>query len=337
MSTGSLAAGVDAAVRLASDLDLGDPDVRTILAQRLYRSWYAGPVGPDPGALPASSPPLPGLLRTAHAGSRQWEDGWSTHRALAGSVVVAGRAQGRSGRRVVGRGDWVAEGVRTAGLVPSTGDALRVCGRQDLLGDGWWCTWGGGWVMKPRPDGSLAGTGSDVPLLRLYLAPYVDAVADVVAALTAATISWDRPWMLKAAADPDAYRRADAVVLYVPRPCSWAVARELRPLVGGLAASLRTAQPPLTLAVARGVAAAEDPAGEHSFGEHRCAAIVRAVVDHPDDPLAAVGACLLEVGVDPLAPYRSHPASNGAGPDWSPPDSPSLVTEEDVPWDTWWT
>ncbi len=338
MTTGSLAAGVDAAVRLAASIDLGAPDARTVLAERLYRVWYAAPVGPDCGRLSPSCPPLPGLLRTAHAGSRQWRGDWRTHRAVAGSVVVAERGRTRRDRRVVGRGDWVAEDPRTAGLVPSAGDALRVCSRQDLLADGWWCTWGGGWVMQPRRDGSMAGTGTQVPLLRLYLAPYVDAAADVVAAVTSATLAWDRPWMLKAATDPRAYQRADAVVLYLPRECSWPCASEMRPLVAGLAGSLRPAQPPLSLSIARGAAVAEDPDGEESFGEHRCAAIAAAVLDDPENPLATVAEHLLAAEVDPLAPYRSHAAPEGTRTSGRAAlDSPGLVTEEEVPWDTWWT
>lgn len=349
MTTASLAAGVDIALRIAaSELPAPEPPApepptpdsteATVLrvADRLYREWYSAPAGPDCGTLPATCPPLAGLLRTAHAGSRVWQSGWRTRSAVGGSVLVAEREPhtgARVERRVVARGDWVSGDHTSAGLVPSADDALRVCVRQDLLAEGWWCTWGGGWSMTPTAAGNHSAAGTQEPLLRLYLAPFVDAVADVVAAVTRVTLTWHHPWMLKAGTDPETYRRADPVVLYLPRGQSFAAARDLRPVLAGLAASLRPVQPPLSLLVGRGAAVAEDPLGEQSFGEHRCTAIARAVVDHTGDPHRAVGTALRGLGVDPFAPYRADP---DAAADDVGADSPSLV-EEDVPWDTWWS
>jgi hypothetical protein len=261
-------------------------------------------------------------------------------------VLVAESQEGGL-RRVVGRGDWVSDDHRAAGLVPSTGDAVRVCLRQDLLADGWWCTWGGGWDMTPAADRALVsvparpvggqGPAAGEPLLRVYMAPFVDAVADVVAAVTDLTIAWDHPWMLKAATDPGSYQRADPVVLYVPREHSRAVAQSLRPVIAGHAASLRPVQPPLSLAVERGTAVAEDPPGEQSFGEHRCHAIAHGVVGRPHEPYRAVASALRQVGVDALAPHRALPELSESGTRSVETDSPSLVAEEAVPWDVWWT
>lgn len=344
-TTVSLAAGVEVALRIASSEPTGvephagegtDTAVERIAA-RLYREWYAAPVGPACGTLPPSSPPLAGLLRTAHAGSRRWEGGWRTRRAVGGSVLVAESQESRrgGGRRVVGPGDWVSDDHRAAGLVPSAGDPVRVCLRQDLLADGWWCTWGGGWTMTPA---TVAGAqpAAKEPLLRVYLAPFVDAVADVVAAVTDVTLTWEHPWMLKAATDPGSYHRADPVVLYVAREHSRRVARDIRPAVAGLAASLRPVHPPLSLPVERGTAVAEDPPGELSFGEHRCSAIARGVVSLPHDPYLAVARALRRLGIDPLAPYRA-PAERSVTGSRSPgTESPSLAAEEAVPWNTWW-
>ncbi len=170
----------------------------------------------------------------------------------------------------------------------------------------------------------------------MYLAPFVDAVADVVAAVTDVTLSWEHPWMLKAATDPGAYQRADPVVLYVPLEHSRHVARDIRPVVAGLAASLRPVHPPLSLPVERGTAVAEDPPGEQSFGEHRCGAIARGVVDLPHDPYLAVARAMRRQRIDPLAPYRAPVDRNESGSGSTPVDGPSLVAGEEVPWNMSW-
>lgn len=227
------------------------------LAMTLYEHWWAAarPGGTSRGRW---DPPLGWALRAAHAGALAWSP--QEYQVVAvggyGAAVVADPAC-RSGRRAVGRGDYLT--VRSgAGLSPIVGSGLRLTRRHGGHDDqGWWRTWGEKWPAGESPQG----------LTRIYFAPRRVEVARLVHEITAAIPRVTDRWSLKVATDPAALDRADAVVLYLPDECRTEAFRALCP---GCVERVRNSAPPFTEMITPGIAWSEDPGDGQSFGELRC-------------------------------------------------------------------
>ena len=268
------------------------------LAVRLYQLWYSAPVAADgpPFGIP---PRLDSLLRSAHAGSGIWENGWEVEHTGRDGQVIA-RKGGE--RRVLHRCDYIVP--EHPGLVAKPRDHVRVSLRYDYVDveGGWWFTHSPGWQLDAPPG----------PLVRFYWNVGVAQVATVVERITSAMLSNTTPWMLKCATDPDAYRRADVVVLYMLRSAVVSLSQRLGEVRAHLRPVLRAGSPPLTFGIARGVAACDDPATGASFGQHRCTLIAEAVLgtdadstlaESPDALLDAIVMRFRDAGIPPDRPY----------------------------------
>jgi hypothetical protein len=282
----ALEAGVTAA-----SLALASGCPRHELARRLYATWYAAPIAPS-DAPPDLPDDLVAVLRAAHAGSERWEDGWVAEQAGRAGRVVARR---REERRLLERSEYVVPD--RPGIIASPGAALLAVARRDHVdpGAGWWYAHTPGWRLD----------GSERALVRLFWNVGAGEVATLVAALSSYLTSVEAPSLLKCAIDPDAYSRADAVVLYLTRE-SVDVLRDGLDEVYALASPvLRDGAPPLTLRVGRGLAASDDPGADESFGEHRCRLVAEGVLraESPDQAADAVLERFREEGVPPDRPY----------------------------------
>ncbi|GAA2100130.1 hypothetical protein GCM10009841_14560 [Microlunatus panaciterrae] len=286
----------------AAELGWPDSGGQDELTQRLYHQWYAAP-DPDVGPVDVDElgPPLAGVLRQAHAGSSRWLEA-TVLRTGASGVLVVGRP-GEPARAVV-RGDYAhPAGSQRLGMTPVVGERVSVRDRRDAPPtEGWWRTWGAGWNLITPPGG----------LTRIYLAPRPDRLPALLQLLTRLLLSTNDPWMIKVAADPVALRRPDATVVYLPVPLD-----QLRDsaLLGQLCSEagdmLRRHSPPLTLRVAAGIAAAEDPGDGRSFGELCCSLVAAGIAGSQarDDVPAAVAGRFRAAGLDPAEPYlRPRPA-----------------------------
>ena len=110
-----------------------------VRAEMLYAHWYAKLRSGF--EVPFGCPPdLTEMLRTAHASSRDWEEGWRVD-----AVSPRGQAVVRRGAelRLLDRIDYSP--IRGRGLLPLAGDQVLVTGRRDHVEpkDGWWRTSGG--------------------------------------------------------------------------------------------------------------------------------------------------------------------------------------------------
>lgn len=284
----------------AADAEPGDD-----LTMHLYQHWYAAPSErlDVPDDLPR---PLHGALRAANATRATWEAGWNVERCgPRGAVVV----RGDGGVRMASRSEYLVldgDGAVTSDSA-CTGSPVLIAGRRDRLDPdgGWWRTAGRAWRFTTAHPG----------MVRMYWNTDPVGAIDVVEQVTALLADDPRPWMLKCAADPEVYRRRDAVVLYLARDVVEARADELAGTAVSLAGVLRTGQVPFTLPVAVGVGAAVDPPGDESFGQHRCARVAEAV-RRCDGKLGvlrdAIGSALTDVDVDIDTPHRRR--SDGALP-----------------------
>lgn len=150
------------------------------------------------------------------------------------------------------------------------------------------------------------------PILRFYwnLEPGVatNFVREATSRLNAAGL----PFRLKVLADPLAYHRCDAGVLYVARSSSAAVSDEMAKVYAAIG-PLRDPVPAFTRRLAPGLATADDPGNGESFGMHRCGLLAEAFVLASEQQLletasrmALVIRTLESAGIDPERPYL-HP------------------------------
>jgi hypothetical protein len=119
---------------------------------------------------------------------------------------------------------------------------------------------------------------SSAPLLRLYWNLSPDGAPALIRATTERLNKAGIPFRLKVLNDPSAFSRCDAGVLYVEGSSS--VRYEPGDLSGrfswillihqDIARHLRPLTPVFTCRLATGLAAAQDPGGDESFGQHRC-------------------------------------------------------------------
>ncbi len=178
---------------------------------------------------------------------------------------------------------WVGkeQRIRVPGFYFANGEALDECGEDD-----------------------------PAPLIRYYWHLTSDAAVPFVAAATERLNADDVPFCLKVLADPHAFRRADAGLIFL-RSRYDAIARDaIAHIHAAVESGLRESAPLFTKHIARGLGAAESPSGPVSFGDHRCKLAARALWrsflrgDRDRAARAATFAAVYkEEGLDPCFPY----------------------------------
>jgi HopA1 effector protein family len=271
------------------------------LAGVLYGEWYlAGPLTAEAGGVDPPSPAdlnLVDALRAAHADDERWLDGW-----VVAGVSNRGRiAVSRGGRdRVLARVDVLPR--HRPGLPPRVGDEVQVTARRDTLDSvgAFWFAYGGSWDEGVIPPG----------LVRFYWNVAQAATPELVRALSGGLSDAVDSYALKVAVADRDVERPDRAVLYL-LPSEVAGAHPtIRSTHRALRRHLRPRSPRMTLRLADGLAAAEDPDTGESFGEHRCRLLAEAVteVGRPrrsgkDGAVDAVIEHLLGAGIDPARPH----------------------------------
>lgn len=264
------------------------------LALELYTHWFTmSGHGLRPAAL-AEPPTLIARLRHAHAGTLRFEDGWRVVASPEQGTIVAER---RGEQVMLAPPDFV--NLDRPAAPARIGDTVAVTARRDEidLENGWWMT-----------DGRN-GPAPPTPMVRLYWNCPPRSAPELVAGLTAVLEGEGVPYTMKCPVDAALFGRVDAVVVYVTPAVYESTKPELRELHARLADSLDGPTPPLTLRLARGVAAAEDPGDGQSYGQSRCAAVADALTTAHRRSTAADDQ-LVAAMLDGLAVHgisRTHP------------------------------
>jgi hypothetical protein len=274
----------------------GDLPVVERVAQWVYSEWYAVP-DPTPveptGWQPSS---LVSVLRASLAAATGWQRGWVATQASPQGGCVAGRP---NGSRQFLPGDFVK--LSRPGLAPMPGDAVAVTRRLD-------------WV--DRPSGfwtahSPAGK-PEHGLVRLYWSVGAQNAGAVLHRLTTTLDASGARYMLKCPARAAGYDRVDTLVLYLDRE-RWPRVRPAMVRVARAShALLRSATPPLTQVLAPGLAFAEDPGRDESFGQSRCRALASGALalaaarpPRADDGVPFLTDALRSAAIDPDRPWLS--------------------------------
>jgi hypothetical protein len=287
----ALAGAVDLAAELVA-AGAGDVDG---VAAALYRRWYLGAGTRGDGPVRESDRDMVEMLRAAHADTARWSADWRAARVSTRGRVVAARG---NERRLLDPIDYL--NPVAPGLTPAPGGPVTVTERRDstMLQAGYWITNNAAWQRA----------GGSSPLLRLYWNVAAHEAPALVRALTGRLVSLDTPHSLKCPVVASLYDRADAAVLFVPRDAFAPLAPELRAAHEALRLEPARATPPLARRLAPGLALAEDPPGEESFGLKRCRLIAEALVASPGlrpgaEALGVIFDRLRAAGVPPERPH----------------------------------
>jgi hypothetical protein len=283
------------------------------LEGRLYADFYC-----SGGVAPPADPPDPGTaswssseaqaLSSANCGRGSRQGGWIVQEVDDGSVVVE-----RDGLRLWAEPDQVLPD----GASSRPGDEVSVILPKELPG------LPGGFYTALGDAGD--GFVSDGPVDRFYWNVRPEGRVDLVAVLTRTLNGADLPFRFKVLTDPGAMR-CDAGVLYTPAARRSPVVGALADMLATAPPSLRTSPPALTKRLAPGLAFAEDPGGDGSFGTHRCGLLADAVAEahelglsRVDDRLAVIARRFARDGLS-----LDHPHLNaGSDPAGDPAPIPA--------------
>lgn len=162
-----------------------------------------------------------------------------------------------------------------------------------------WQSWGRLWTDE------LGGPGSDLVRLHLSVAPRTALHA--LGIVTRRAQQWEHPWQLTSTALDLELPTPESTVLRLPASALGPLRHEIVDLVEELRPFLALGVPALTLGIGRGASLSEDPADGHTFGEHRCRLVARAVLGnmrvHHREQVSRAMQTFAEAGVDPERPY----------------------------------
>jgi hypothetical protein len=277
-----------------------DPAVSR-LGSELYDRYYCRGLLPGEAAEPGGIDHEVGdllidrLSRAATAGSHQ-SRGWKIEADMARGTVI-----GRRGweTRSFLPGTYLRDEPLRA---PEVGEALEVSVRRSS--------------SKLQPaffhvfGAKLGDSESERHVVRFYWHLTPDGALPLIEWARRRLDGLHLPFQLKCLSTREAYRRADAAVLYVGEryvPLIFALLGEIYPRLAGL---LRRPTPLFTLELMPGLAVAESPANGRSFGVDRCLVIAEGVREAfrdggatTDDLAAAVTARFAAHGLCPERPY----------------------------------
>lgn len=256
-----------------------------VLAEALYQRYFIGWREPErPRADLAGDPAFVAELARRTAYAHTWQPGFVVEQRTPSGVFVV-----NDDIRL-----WVTAPADLRPRVTRTGQRVAVrlpCARESALP---------GFFTVVSRAGRLPVEAAN---LRLYLHVTPAAVAPLLEGLVSAPPLRSARFEAKVGNEPSHYGRRDTAVLYVAprdfsRVAAWVLAFRRRQARG-----FRRETPPMTWPLAPGVAAAESPATDESFGAHRCRLIAEAVVGARGEWRDAVRRRFAREGLDWARPW----------------------------------
>lgn len=230
----------------------------------LYCRGFAAPSAEVDGPVTHAATAFVALLSAANCGRGPREPGWVVTDVDGETVVVE-----RDGLRL-----WVRGGdVSVDGGPPVTGAAARVRFPKELrkLSPGFYMALG---------DVALAERGD--PIVRFYWNLTSAGAPRFVEHGTRRLNEAGLAFRLKVVEDPGRFRRCDAGVLYVRKADYGEAIGHVGAVFQELAGECKPAIPAFTKRLAEGLALAEEPGSEDSFGMSRCLLVAEGLIAAED-------------------------------------------------------
>lgn len=200
-------------------------------------------------------------LSDAYGGQGQLSRDWKVLVALSGGEVCAEKARRV---RVWRPGQYIFDGAPERA---KKDDSIHVLLRKNslTLQSGFYYAFGS-FVADDQYEGSSA---------RFYLNAHHEGIADVVRLVSNTFNACRLPFHFKCLSSASDYVRRDSAVLYIGKRYAHLAVSLLSELYPRLRANLRAETPILAKPLAPGLALAEDPDADDSFGTHRTRAIAQ--------------------------------------------------------------
>ena len=239
----------------------GMPPLMSELINQLYQHCFSNRFsGGIERIEPPRSEPDPAWLESlsrANQGRDRWEDGWRAVQGMPNGQIVAKRG---AETRILGTGEFV--NVTGSGMFLPPNTALRVFVPHESR------------TMQPGfyfVFGETQGDSSDqLSVVRFYWNVPPEGAPRLLELLSAALNRWQVPFRFKTGVYPAMLARRDSAVLYISRRYAEIANELVQEVHGQMRQVLREDVPLFTLRLAEGLAFAEDPGSQESFGMARC-------------------------------------------------------------------
>ena len=233
------------------------PPLMNELIAQLYNQCFAnrftGNAAPNEPPHAASDPQWVEALAQANQSRERWEDAWQVLHALPNGHVVAKRG---STSRTLAPGEFI--NLSGSGTVLSQGAAVRVYIAREsrTVQAGYYFVFG-----ERLPDSS-----DELSVVRFYWNVSAEGAPHLVRRISGDLNRWEVPFRFKTPSHPGMFARNDSAVLYTPRRYAHFTRELIAEIHSSLQPLLRPGVPLFTLRLAPGLAFAEDPGTQESFG-----------------------------------------------------------------------
>ena len=223
------------------------------LYQRCFASRYAAETVPNPPAPTASDPEWVESLARANQSRERWEDEWRILHTVPSGGVVAQRG-GTS--RTLAPGEFI--NLSGSGMVLSRGTLVRVYVPREsrAVQAGYYFAFGE----------TLADSNDELSVVRFYWNVSAEGAPELLRRISGELNRWEVPFRFKTPSHPGMFARTDTAVLYTPRRYAHFTRELLAEIHSAVRPQLRDEVPLFTLCLAPGLAFAEDPGTQESFG-----------------------------------------------------------------------
>ena len=248
---------------------------------------------------------LTAQLSAANRSRSCWDHGWKVEHVEPDGRVLA--RKGASARRF-----WPGEYVSNRGRdVPVAADAhvAVFAARESLeLQKSFYFAFGE----------TVSEVESDGRTLRFYFHVSASGAVRLTEEVTGALNRFQVPFRFKCLTASGGYGRRDAAVLYLGSRYYRMAATLIARVHESCSAWLDEDTPLFARRLAPGLALAEDPPGEKSFGRHRCGIVAEAICDaakngadhHEDRVMEEIGSAFRRRGLNPQTPWLHFSATD---------------------------
>jgi hypothetical protein len=223
------------------------------LYQHCFANRFTGQAVPAEPPHAASDPQWVESLAQANQSRERWEDGWQVMHTLPNGHVVAKRG---NTARTLAPGEFINMGG--SGMVLAQGAVVRVYIPREsrTVQAGYYFVFG-----ETLPDSS-----DELSVVRFYWNVTPDGAPQLVRWISGDLNRWQVPFRFKTPSHPGMFARTDTAVLYAPRRYAHFTRGLVSEIHQRMQSLMRDDVPLFTLRLAPGLAFAEDPGTQESFG-----------------------------------------------------------------------
>ncbi len=244
------------------------------------------------------------ILARANQSRERWEDDWRVVDSARNGQVISKRG---ATMRMLAPGEFV--NLSGSGMVLASGALLRVYVPREsrTVQPGYYFAFG-----ETSPDSS-----DEFSVVRFYWNISADGIAELLRLISAELNRWQVPFRFKTGSSRAMLTRRDSAVLYTPRRYAHLTFELISEIHRRVRSLLREDVPLFTLRLGPGLAFAEDPGTQESFGMSRCRMLACAIwlayqksAQHPHERLSILEQHFRSEGISLGQPWLNAGSAN---------------------------